>query len=80
MLQKATPDELLLTVQMLQSELMHLKSGEQEYNTAPAVSIHMPVMFEQQADQTGQPIEKEEKIVQVLQIDEAEVGRRSWKK
>lgn len=73
LLQKATPDELLLTVQMLQSELMHLKSGEQEYNTAPAVSIHMPVMFEQQADQTGQPIEKEEKIVQVLQIDEAEV-------
>lgn len=72
--QQASVDDLMLTVQMLQAELMHLRSQEQGTDRA-AVSIDIPVVFE-----TGSAIENgheksdaEEKIVQVLQIDEAEV-------
>jgi hypothetical protein len=67
--QQASAEDLLITVQMLQAELMHLRSAE-EAAPRPAVSIDIPVMF----DHAEQPAaEEEEKIVQVLQIDEADV-------
>ncbi len=68
--QNASVDQLLLTVQMLQSELMHVKASQQNAGPEQAVSIHMPANFEKTADKDTQP---EEKIIQVLQIDEAEL-------
>jgi hypothetical protein len=73
---KASPDELLMTVQMLQAELMHLKSGQQS-SPAGSVAIDFPaaVPFEQPASFPKETIETapEEKIIEVLQVDEAEV-------
>jgi hypothetical protein len=68
--QNASVDQLLLTVQMLQSELMHVKASQQNASPEQAVSIHMPANFEKTTDTDIQP---EEKIIQVLQIDEAEL-------
>ncbi len=81
----ASVAELLLTVQMLQSELAHLQSYDPAQIKAP-VTIDIAPVFVQPAQQAGslpaepvseplkavQPAE-EEKIVEVLQIDEAEV-------
>lgn len=73
----ATPDELLLTVQMLQAELQHLKSaGQGQQSVASAVAIHMPSGFDkpEPANKASEPVpEPEEKIIQVLQVDEAEL-------
>ena len=73
----ATPDELLLTVQMLQAELQHLKSSSQgDQTAASAVAIHMPSGFDkpESANKTSETEpEPEEKIIQVLQVDEAEL-------
>ena len=45
--QNASPDTLLVTVQMLQSELLHLKATTAPIEEAPAaVAIDMPVAFE----------------------------------
>ncbi len=73
--QNAGLDALLLTVQMLQAELMHLKNAASEQAPAtPAVAIHIPSAFDtNMADAPSKAEEPEEKIVQVLQIDEAEV-------
>ncbi len=68
--QNASVDQLLLTVQMLQSELMHIKTNTQSAGTDQAVSIHMPANFEKPADLV---IIQEEKIIEVLQVDEAEL-------
>jgi hypothetical protein len=70
--QNATPDTLLVTVQMLQSELLHLKATTPPEVVASGVAIDMPVSFEMpesNADYNKEP----EKIIEVLQIDEAEV-------
>jgi hypothetical protein len=70
---KASVDELMLTVQMLQSELMHLKSQELPGSVASAVSIQMPASFEPAAPEVPLVEEPEERTVVVLEIDEAEV-------
>ncbi len=72
LLQNASADELLLTVQMLQSELMHVKASQQQQSSSSAVAINMPGSFEKM---DNQPVDEtaEEKTVSVLQIDEAEV-------
>ncbi len=67
--QHAPVDQLLITVQMLQSELMHLKSNEQDNSTAPGVSVDMPSAFGNSNDQDN----TEEKTIEVLQVDEAEI-------
>jgi hypothetical protein len=74
---KAPADQLLLTVQQLNAELQHLQGAGSNNN---GVAIVMPVM---QGEMPVQEVEKavgvtiapveEEKIVEVLQIDEAEV-------
>ena len=68
--QNAPVDQLLLTVQMLQSELMHVKANQQTAGPEQAVTIHMPGNFERSAQENVKP---EEKIIQVLQVDEAEL-------
>ena len=70
LLQNTSVDQLLLTVQMLQSELTHIKSNQQATGMEQAVAIQLPGNFEKVADAAIQP---EEKIIQVLQIDEAEL-------
>jgi hypothetical protein len=66
--QNASVDQLLLTVQMLQSELMHAKAAGQTGGAEAAVSIHMPANFEQAGNKDPK---SEEKIIEVLQVDEA---------
>lgn len=68
--QKASADTLLVTVQMLQSELLHVKATSKPSGNASTVAIDMPVVFEPAPEKANQAVE-EEKIVQVLQVDEA---------
>jgi hypothetical protein len=71
--QNASPDALLVTVQMLQSELLHLKAITAPGAEVAAVAIDIPVSFEN-AEKTAAAADKEEeKIIEVLQIDEAEI-------
>ena len=70
--QNATPDTLLMTVQMLQAELMHIKSISKPVEEKASVAIDIPVNF----DNAPPPSSVEptpQKIVEVLQIDESEV-------
>ena len=73
--QNASADQLLLTVQMLQSELLHVKSSQQNTNTPQVAAINIPDNFEVNADKPAEPeeIEPEEKTVMLLEIDEAEL-------
>lgn len=66
--QNAGIDDLLLTVQMLQSELIHLKSTEQETQVSSAVAIHIASPF----DQPDTELEGE-KIFFELEVDESEL-------
>lgn len=69
--QQAPVDDLLLTVQMLQSELMHIKAGQDSAPQTSAVVIDLPVVFPQEESrETDSP---DEKIVAVLEVDEAEI-------
>jgi len=70
----ANSSQLLLTVQMLQHELLHLQKGEGVTHTA--VHIHMPSI----TPLASAPIDKkqveelkEEKILEILQVDEADI-------
>ena len=45
--EQATIDELLLTVQMLQSELQHLKSTDDISSKANAVAINIPSNYDE---------------------------------
>lgn len=79
----ASADELLQTVKMLESELLHLKKeaaqNSPQSSVAPAVSISKPYIKEEAvapaapAIKIPEPPKEEEKIVEVLQIDEAEI-------
>jgi hypothetical protein len=80
--QKAGIDDLMLTVQMLQAELLHLKSAsvQEPAPVSTAIKIDIPPVFETTAptaaiEETKEatPPPEEEKIIEVLQIDEAEV-------
>ena len=65
--EQATIDELLLTVQMLQSELQHLKSTDDISSKANAVAINIPSNY----DENENPAE--DKIYHVLDLDESEI-------
>lgn len=67
--QNASPDALLVTVQMLQSELMHLKATAAPSADDAAVAIDVPINFEPREKPT-EPIE-EEKTYELLHVDEA---------
>ena len=70
--QNATVDQLLMTVQMLQSELVHLKATGNEVENKNITSIQLPFAILPNVDKP-QALEQEEKIIEVLQVDEAEV-------
>ncbi len=74
--QKAPPEQLLLTVQMLEAELLHLLGGR-----APGSSGHVAINVSQNTVlPTAAEIEKdttgnlpEEKIIEILQVNEADI-------
>jgi hypothetical protein len=74
--QGATTDQLLLTVQMLQAELLHLQQ-----NNAPAFQQEsVAVTVSNQFNTVGAALKNnipeataEEKIIEILQVDEAEI-------
>lgn len=72
--QHASPDQLLVTVEMLQSELMHLKliAPKKDIHSSVAVSV-APVQKEVSSLKERIPAEPAEKTVEVLQVDEAEM-------
>ncbi len=73
--QKAPAEQLLLTVQMLQAELLHLQGG----NTVNLPNSNVAITASKNAftDAPGKTKEdepaREEKIIDVLQVDEAEI-------
>lgn len=68
---KASPAELLLTVQMLQAELLHTQTGVLDIKKA--VAIDMPHLMPVNEMQKQFVANESEKIIAVLQIDEAEI-------
>jgi len=66
--QKAIVEEMLLTVQMIQSELMHVQSSNQQIMQVPGVAIQLPTMHEEMN------LTSEEKEVLSLDIDEEEIA------
>ncbi len=77
--QHAGADQLLLTVQMLQSELMHLKAGMQDVAEPLAASIQIAANMNVELKPAPPESEPEmdntepEKTIMVLEIDEAAV-------
>ena len=74
--QKAPADQLLLTVQMLQAELLHL----QQNNVSSFMQESVAVTISSQFNPLEAPLKNgitetipEERIVEVLQVDEAEI-------
>lgn len=78
--QKAHPHQLLLTVQMLQAELLHLQGSGQGFG-AVAVTVDTHRTAVNGASPAAAPVapppvaekREEEKIVEILQVDEAEI-------
>jgi hypothetical protein len=74
--QNATADQLLLTVQMLQAELLHLQHSNapvfQQESVAVTVSNNFNLADTLLKNTILEPV-KEEKIVEILQVDEAEI-------
>ncbi|MCX6292796.1 MAG: hypothetical protein NT127_00645 [Sphingobacteriales bacterium] len=66
--QRATVEEMLLTVQMIQSELMHIQSSNQQIMQVPGVAIQLPSLHEEMN------LTSEEKEVLSLDIDDAEIA------
>lgn len=65
-------DQLLTTVQMLQSELHHLKAQDSNSVVQHTAAFHIPFSNPGSQIMTAAP-PLEEKIVEVLQVDQAEV-------
>ena len=74
--QGATTDQLLLTVQMLQAELLHLQQNNapilQQESVAVTVSNQFNPVEAALKNNITEPV-KEERIVEILQVDEAEI-------
>jgi len=74
--QQASADQLLLTVQMLQAELLHLQQHApafQQESVAVTVSNQFtPPVEAALKNEMAEPV-AEEKIIEVLQVDEAEI-------
>ncbi len=75
--QNASPEQLLLTVQMLQAELLHLQqnNGQAFQNTGAAVTIsNMNALVNEPPKSIIKAAETaEERTVEILQVDEAEI-------
>ncbi|MBC7866205.1 MAG: hypothetical protein H7X88_01615 [Gloeobacteraceae cyanobacterium ES-bin-316] len=73
--QNASVDQLLVTVQMLQSELMHKKQLQPKKENQPAVSIHIAQQAAEKKPESEKDFttESEEKTTEILKVDEAEL-------
>ncbi len=72
--QKASIDQLLTTVEMLQSELMHLKLMQPSKQKDPSAAVHIaPVQYQAAATNEQEQEIIPEKTVEILQVDEAEM-------
>ncbi len=73
--QKAPPGQLLLTVQMLQAELFHLQdnNGPAFHSDTVSVTASNLNMPKNEPGINNTAGEKEERIVEILQVDEAEL-------
>jgi len=74
--QNASPEQLLLTVQMLQAELLHLRqaNGHDFHDIGAAVTVSgMNSQVNEAPKAVAKPAEKEERVVEILQVDEAEI-------
>jgi hypothetical protein len=74
----ASADNLLVTVYMLQSELLHQKGNATSINKGKAAIIMPGVLNNGYRDQsyinqTQEPAQEEEKIIEVLKVDEKEI-------
>jgi protein-tyrosine phosphatase len=71
--QNASAHQMLLTVQMLQAELMHLQDSDVSDADAVVVTVSNinPIIKELPVNDDKPP--EEEKIVEILQVDEAEI-------
>jgi hypothetical protein len=74
--QNATADQLLLTVQMLQAELLHLQQNNvtafEQQSVAVTVSNNFNLPGALPKNTIPEPV-KEERTVEILQVDEAEI-------
>ena len=74
--QHASPEQLLLTVQMLQAELLHLQQNNAPVFNSDTVAVtvsHINSMIKEPEKNTIAVAKEEEKIVELLQVDEAEI-------
>ena len=74
--QNASPEQLLLTVQMLQAELLHLQQNNAPVFNSDTVAVtvsHINSMIKEPEKNTIAVAKEEEKIVELLQVDEAEI-------
>jgi len=73
---KASVNEMLTTVKMLESELLHIKTitpPDASAISTTAVNISKQVVPQKIVEEAEQPAAQEEKTVEVLQIDEADL-------
>ena len=76
--ENASADNLLITVQMLQSELLQQKGNNTSVNNGK-VAVLMPGALNNNfgkqyyTKQTDEPVAEEEKIIEVLKVDEKEI-------
>jgi len=75
--QNAPTGQLLLTVQMLQAELLHLQEGESKNDPGTHIAVtlsqqHYSAPAEEKEAELPAAV-PEEKIIEVLQVDEAEI-------
>ncbi len=71
--QNASIDQLLVTVQMLQSELIHKKQLQPKKDSTSSVSVQIAPVPKTEPQEAEMPAALEEKTVEVLQLDETEV-------
>jgi hypothetical protein len=74
--QNASPEQLLLTVQMLQAELMHLQQNNAPVFNQDAVAVTVSNLnnpVNEISKNTVTETIPEEKTVEILQVDEAEI-------
>jgi hypothetical protein len=71
----ATPQQLMMTVQMLEAELAHLQpaAGDALHVSIDIPKTILPAMSEPAAEPVIAEVLEEEKTVEVLQVDEAEI-------
>lgn len=67
-------DSLLITVEMMQHELMHLKATQpRDVNRAVSITMPLQIAGQWQVDEKDTTGIVEEKIIEILQVDEAAV-------